>query len=81
MVQFLQPQYQKLGIKIDIETVDSRSPMRWSRRTKSTGPRRIGRHVLIPMAAANFWYSTGFQNTTKYKNPDLDKSWIKPPGV
>ena len=74
MAQLLQQQYQKVGIKVNIETVDSSQSfamvkadkINWT--TTNWAPRADPDGLLRIL-----WYSTGFQNTTGYKNPDVDK--------
>ena len=73
-VQLLQSQYEKLGIKIEIKTVNAADAyamvkagqIDWT--NKSWSPRSDPDTWLREL-----YYSTGFQNTTNYKNPDLDK--------
>lgn len=74
LAQLLQAQYQKISIIVKIETVDASQAfamvkadkINWT--TTNWAPRADPDGLLRIL-----WYSTGFQNTTGYKNPELDK--------
>ena len=72
--QLLQAQYQELGITVEIETVDAAESFKlvkedktnwtitnWTPRADPDGLLRI------------LWHSKGFQNTTGFSNPEVDR--------
>ena len=82
LVQLLQSQYQDLGITVQIETVDAADyfslikddtipwgPSDWTPRADPDGLLRI------------LWYSTGFQNSIGYNNPEVDRLLDQAAGI
>jgi peptide/nickel transport system substrate-binding protein len=74
LVQLLQAQYQQLDLTIEIETVESADQFALEKEDKiawntTTWAPRADPDGLIRI----LWHSQGFQNTTGYNNPEVDK--------
>jgi peptide/nickel transport system substrate-binding protein len=72
--QVVQAQYQALGVNVQLETIDSAEyfaavlddEVSWG--STNWTPRADPDGTLRPL-----WYSTGFQNSTGYNNPEVDR--------
>lgn len=74
LAQVLQAQYQELGINVQIETVDSAEAFQLVKEDKTNWTITNWRPRADPDGLLRIlWHSQGFQNTTGFSNPEVDR--------
>lgn len=74
LAQVLQAQYQELGITVEIETVDSAEAFQLIKDDKTNWSLTNWRPRADPDGLLRIlWHSQGFQNTTGFNNPEVDR--------